>query len=445
MKGLLLRIGIDKGSGGDLAPIFEDGSFEYIPIPEIWATSEREVYANMYGRIRKDKLLSKYVPEKIRYSHPHHDPEFDTFTYGDPTKKKRKPLSELHPGDLLIFYAGLTPYDGLKPQKDGESRLYVIGYFDVEKVYDFENKKIIDCDSIKKITDCESVFKELRGNAHSKRYFGLKELVHYSDNALVIVKGKSENSKLLPKAIPLGDVGNSIMLDLRPMSGYEGSLLRAVGHKVDEKHIQKVKKWLNNGVSVLVDKNTHFFSYVLASDTGFAPNVTDGYCTLACCKPKIRSTARVGDWVMGTLPKNRGRNKLGYIMRINEALSFDEFFNDPRFKNKKPSEDPLGDNIYYKKEGVFVRVKNKHHKEKDLYHDTQADRVLISSLFWYFRDKAPEIPSEPSKFIPLLIKTGSYHKRIKDTDVVREFVSWVSSNYRPGVHGNPRDGYNNGS
>ena len=47
MKGLLLRVGIDKGSGGCLAPIFRDRSFEYIPIPETLATTERKVYATM--------------------------------------------------------------------------------------------------------------------------------------------------------------------------------------------------------------------------------------------------------------------------------------------------------------------------------------------------------------------------------------------------------------
>ena len=34
MNALLLRVGIDKGCGGTLAPIFDDGSFEFVPIPE---------------------------------------------------------------------------------------------------------------------------------------------------------------------------------------------------------------------------------------------------------------------------------------------------------------------------------------------------------------------------------------------------------------------------
>jgi hypothetical protein len=33
-KILLLRVGIDMGCGGTLGPIFQDGTFEYVPIPE---------------------------------------------------------------------------------------------------------------------------------------------------------------------------------------------------------------------------------------------------------------------------------------------------------------------------------------------------------------------------------------------------------------------------
>ncbi len=33
-KALLLRVGLDRGTGGALGPIYPDGTFEYIPIPE---------------------------------------------------------------------------------------------------------------------------------------------------------------------------------------------------------------------------------------------------------------------------------------------------------------------------------------------------------------------------------------------------------------------------
>jgi len=229
MKGLLLRVGIDMGSGGCLAPIFRDGSFEYIPIPEIRSTSESKVYANMDGITGRP--LGDFVPEKIRYSHPHHDPEFNTFTYGDPTKNKRTRLSELSLGDLLIFYAGLRPNGW-----EGKPRLFVIGYFDVEEVYDF--KKI-------QKSDYDSMFKKVPNNAHSKRYFRLKELnVDYSDDSLVIVKGKSKSSKLFTRALPIGDYSAKMRKDLESIFGYKGSLQRAVGHRIKEENVHKVKEWL---------------------------------------------------------------------------------------------------------------------------------------------------------------------------------------------------------
>lgn len=415
MKGLLLRVGIDRGFGGCLAPIFDDGSFEYIPIPERCATSENRMYADLPGR--NCRTLADFVPANLHNSAPHFDPEFETFTYGDPTRNKRKQLLKLDSGDLLIFYAGLEPGNGIDIP-----RLFIIGYFTVKQVYDFN-----------KIARSErgSVVQKIRNNAHAKR----KSI----DEGLVVVEGDPQESRLLPKAIPLGDSRNHVMLDLARILGYKGSVLRAIGHWIDEEHIQRVKKWLDSGVPVLVEENSHLFSYVLASDTGFAPNITGGYCTLACCKPKIRGAARIGDWLVGTLPNRLGRDRLGYIMRINEILSFDDYFRDDRFGDKKPSDDhPNGDNIYYRIEGRFIQLKNRHHSEEHLDHDTQADRVLISSLFWYFGDRSPRIPP---RFISSVIKKGPGHKRVKNTKTVKEFVSWVGSEYRPGILGRPRDGY----
>ena len=49
MKALLLRVGIDKGTDGALAPIFKDGSFEYIPISEGDPESKEDrTYRNKY-------------------------------------------------------------------------------------------------------------------------------------------------------------------------------------------------------------------------------------------------------------------------------------------------------------------------------------------------------------------------------------------------------------
>jgi hypothetical protein len=71
--------------------------------------------------------------------------------------------------------------------------------------------------------------------------------------------------------------------------------------------------------------------------------------------------------------------------------------------------------------------------------DTKVDRILISSLFWYFGDKSPDIPLQ---FTSLVFNGRNYKKypdENVDTEIIRDFVSWVSSEYRPGVLGEPRD------
>ena len=132
MQVVLLRVGIDTGSGGIHGPLFKNGSFEYVPISDGFNGTgiSDQTYGNTKGRYGK-KLLVHYFPERRqrrrRDTPIHDDPEFDTFTYGDPTSPKRG-LRKLKKGDLLVFYAGLEGW-GFRCAP----ALYIIGYFEVVK------------------------------------------------------------------------------------------------------------------------------------------------------------------------------------------------------------------------------------------------------------------------------------------------------------------------
>jgi hypothetical protein len=61
----------------------------------------------------------------------HVDPEWETFTYGDPTIPKRS-LRYLRPGDFLVFYCGLQEWDADSGwNRDHRPALYLAGYFEV--------------------------------------------------------------------------------------------------------------------------------------------------------------------------------------------------------------------------------------------------------------------------------------------------------------------------
>ena len=156
------------------------------------------------------------------------------------------------------------------------------------------------------------------------------------------------------------------------------------------------------------------FSYVVAWDGGFAPNPFHGWCTLACCKPKVRKAARAGDLIVGL---SRRCERLIYIMRIGEKLTFDQYWRDLRFEKKKPAGfeqdkpdwsrhrvEKNGDSIY-EPDGIggFRQLKSAHWDHgtdresgsaKD--HDTSADAVHVSRDFVYYGGEGPELEVELS-------------------------------------------------
>ena len=127
MNVVLLRVGIDTGCGGIHSPLFRDGTFEFVPIPDSRGLDGR-TYGNSKGRA--GRAFAEYFPkrrrEEARLQAMHVDPEFESFTYGDPTPPKRG-LAKMQPGDLLVFYAGMEGWG-----HPDEPALYLAGLFRVE-------------------------------------------------------------------------------------------------------------------------------------------------------------------------------------------------------------------------------------------------------------------------------------------------------------------------
>jgi hypothetical protein len=67
--------------------------------------------------------------------------------------------------------------------------------------------------------------------------------------------------------------------------------------------------------------------------------------------------AQVDDWVLGTGSKSAAREKRAvYAMRVTGTLTFEEYWDDPRFQSKKPNlrgskKQAFGDNIYHRNPG----------------------------------------------------------------------------------------------
>jgi hypothetical protein len=189
------------------------------------------------------------------------------------------------------------------------------------------------------------------------------------------------------------------------------------------------------------------FSYVVRWDHGFAPNPFHGVCSLATCKPGIRNTAAIGDWVLGTGPSRRHyQDKAIFLMKVTEITTFNGYWHDPRFLAKRPVLNGsfkvrFGDNIYHRSaNGAWIQEDSRHSQlnavenAKNLKRDTGlTDKVLLSTEFIYWGDQAPTIPPAFAAF-----HTGrpSYQYNYPPA-AVQAFLAWAQSSGKSGRIGTP--------
>lgn len=201
------------------------------------------------------------------------------------------------------------------------------------------------------------------------------------------------------------------------------------------------------------------YSYVIDRDYGFAPNPFYGVCTLATCKPGIRRMAVIGDWVIGTGGvRTHMTGRLIYAMRVTEAMTFEEYFTDPRFSSKKPNlhgslKQCFGDNIYSRPdEGSPWEQLDSHHTLPDgspnpenIATDTSTNRVLLSTEFTYFGRDAPMLPAPLATREVDGLCAGRNYRVTFEPDSLSRFFEWFNGVGKTGQVGAPFEWNRNGA
>jgi hypothetical protein len=195
-------------------------------------------------------------------------------------------------------------------------------------------------------------------------------------------------------------------------------------------------------------------SYVVRYDSGFAPNPFYGICTLATCKPDIRRTAALGDWIVGSGSNDQSIRRGGYLvyaMRVTGEMTFAEYNSDERFQRKKPFRrgsrmQSCGDNIYFREDcqtgwhqrDSFHSQPNGQANGQHVMRDTGVARVLISDDFVYFGGEGPLIPTNlvDHQGRPL-VKRGRGRSKFYDPGLVNEFTRWIRALGVSGYQGRP--------
>lgn len=191
------------------------------------------------------------------------------------------------------------------------------------------------------------------------------------------------------------------------------------------------------------------YMYVVDRDFGFAPNPFHNICTLATCKPTIRRTAEVGDWVLGMGGlRLKATGRCIFAMKITASVTFDEYWSNAIYRDKKPLRNGskkiiVGDNIYHHANGVWHQ-QNSHHSFPDgrpnphnVRNDTQTNRVLVSDNFFYFGSASVKIPDV------MLDQIGYKNQRahrVFSLANAQHIISFLQANFKANVlYGDPYD------
>lgn len=189
MRAFVVNVGINTSADclGRSAPIYANGTFDYIPIP---SDNEQNPTYDEIG------LTSSFERMNILHridDHIHHDPEFVSFTFGDfPTRPRTSNLKEIKYGDLLLFIASLkrTKHEQLgstfKKWIISDRGMYLIGLFEIIGILTKDGERFR-----KKLG--RSKYKK---NPHYRRFADNKEDESW------IFKG-SDKSCLFPVAVPV--------------------------------------------------------------------------------------------------------------------------------------------------------------------------------------------------------------------------------------------------
>lgn len=175
------------------------------------------------------------------------------------------------------------------------------------------------------------------------------------------------------------------------------------------------------------------YSYCLRYDDGAAPNPYGGICTLAICKPAIRRTVEIGDWIVGLgsthSPIGDIADYVVYAMKVTDKMTmegYDKFCTAhcsqkiPRWRSREYSK-RMGDCIYDYLSGDPPKLRWGNHTEANRVRDLSGIYAVLSKHFYYFGDHPIKLPVN---LRPIMHATQG-HKSGLNQPYLELFVRWI--------------------
>ncbi|MGA2239177.1 MAG: hypothetical protein ABSG74_08195 [Candidatus Bathyarchaeia archaeon] len=183
-----VNVGANASHGTLRSPIFEDDTFEFVPIPDVILSLFEHNRGLRYEELGASNGVAfrEFIPAAYLVQFAHVDPDFTGFTYGDyPNHGRAANLRRLSPKDYVIFFSRLVRWD--EGHFNGESGFYIIGFFEIETVFPDISRR-----------PKKEVLREIEANPHVIR--GECDSMFY--DGFWIIKG-TRRSKRFKKALSL--------------------------------------------------------------------------------------------------------------------------------------------------------------------------------------------------------------------------------------------------
>lgn len=172
-------------------------------------------------------------------------------------------------------------------------------------------------------------------------------------------------------------------------------------------------------IRTITMKTPKFYVYKCIVDNGGAPCVQDELLSLAICKPMLRRTAEVGNWLVAFGSKgDRPSHRLIYIAEVTKVLDQGEYYTGNTYFNRK-------DCIYRKRaDGQYEWVKNLIHGPEAMDRDLgksphyASARTIISDNFRYFGRNASNEWIHRHPHLAVLVSDLKQGHRNEHADVV---------------------------
>ncbi len=153
---VIINVGANMSHGALRSPLFEDQTFEFVPISDGYVDGlpRYSSFVSQCGRPAEDFVPTEYLNQAM-----HDDPEFKTFTYGDSPENNSRAanLKKLKGGDSLLFLARLVEWSEKKGW--GQGGFYLVGELVLDRVVkksDFSSNP--------------GLVRSVENNAHVKRW-----------------------------------------------------------------------------------------------------------------------------------------------------------------------------------------------------------------------------------------------------------------------------------